>query len=53
MIFFAFLLLVIFNFIFVLIKIQNDKNRLLWHLLICFFPVIGPLIYLANKKKIA
>jgi uncharacterized membrane protein YhaH (DUF805 family) len=52
MIFFIFLLLVFLNFIFAIIKLQNDRNRLLWHLFVCFFPVIGPLIYLANRKKI-
>lgn len=45
--------LVIVNFVWAILNIKsNEPHRLLWHLLICFFPIIGPLIFMANKKKI-
>jgi len=51
MIVFIVLTLIVLNFIFVLFKLKNEKNRLIWHLIICFFPVIGPLLYLAYRKE--
>ncbi|WOC52298.1 hypothetical protein BPO_1651 [Bergeyella porcorum] len=44
--------LIIANFIWAILNIKkNQPYRLLWHLFICFFPVFGPLIFMANNKK--
>lgn len=51
---FVFLLIcsiVIINFVIAILVLQNEKkNRLIWHLVVCFFPIIGPLVYFAYKK---
>ncbi|MBA5246062.1 PLDc N-terminal domain-containing protein [Marnyiella aurantia] len=31
--------------------LHNEKeNRLLWHLIVCFFPIFGPLIYFLYRS---
>lgn len=44
--------LVIANFAWAILNInKNHPNRLLWHLFICFFPILGPIIFFANNKR--
>lgn len=48
--------LLILSFCLAIIKISKLKSnkRLIWHLLVCILPIIGPLIFFAlefNKKK--
>ncbi|WP_143018988.1 PLDc N-terminal domain-containing protein [Chryseobacterium taihuense] len=48
--------LLLFSFCVAIIKTRKLKsyNRLVWHLIICFLPIIGPLLFFAsnfNEKK--
>jgi type II secretory pathway component PulF len=43
--------LLIFSFSLAIIKISKLKSnkRLIWHLIVCFLPIIGPLIFFASN----
>lgn len=50
---FIILSIILVNFIIAILLLHNEKNnRLIWHLLICFFPVIGPLMYFLYKSNL-
>lgn len=48
-----FYFLLILSFCIAIIKISKLKShkRLIWHLIVCFMPIIGPLIFFASESN--
>lgn len=43
--------IVLLNFVLAVVILHKEKsNRLIWHLVVCFFPVFGPLLYFVRKS---
>ena len=49
----SFYCLLLFSFVLAIIKISKLKSnkRLIWHLIVCFLPIIGPLIFFASNSN--